>query len=75
LNIVCICKWVTESALREAIYQVADRMRDLKTSLGVSEQCGIGACNAKELLDQKLVQKSQVQDFISQSTCMSETAV
>jgi len=48
--------------------------RDLKTSLGVSEQCGIGACHAKELLDQKLVQKSQVQDFISQSTCMSETA-
>lgn len=71
---VCICKGVTENAIREAIYQGADRMRDLKASLGVTEQCGICACHAKQLLDQTLVQKSQLQDFISQSTCMCETA-
>jgi len=71
---VCICKGVTENAIREAISQGADRMRDLKASLGVSEQCGICACHAKELLDQTLLQKSQLQDFMTQSTCMCETA-
>ena len=53
---VCICKGVTESALREAVYQGAGRMRDLKASLGVTEQCGLCACHAKEVLDFTLVQ-------------------
>ena len=72
---VCICKGVTESALREAVYQGAGRMRDLKASLGVTEQCGLCACNAKEVLDQTLVQKSQLQNFTHQSTRVCETAV
>jgi bacterioferritin-associated ferredoxin len=50
-------------------------MRDLKASLGVTEQCGLCACHAKEVLDQTLLQKSQVQNFVSQSTCMCETAI
>lgn len=69
---ICICKGVTESAIREAIYQGADRMRDLKTCLGVTEQCGICACHTKQVLDQTLVQKSQAQNFLSQPMC--ETA-
>lgn len=72
---VCVCKGVTESAIREAIYQGADRMRDLKATLGVTEQCGICACHAKQVLDQTLVQKSQSQNFISQSVCICETAI
>ncbi|MBL0010690.1 MAG: bacterioferritin-associated ferredoxin [Nitrosomonas sp.] len=71
---VCLCKGVTENAIREAIYQGADRMRDLKASLGVTEQCGICACHAKQVLDETLVQKSQVRDFISQPACRCETA-
>lgn len=73
---VCICKGVTESALREAVYQGADRMRDLKACLGVTEQCGLCACHAKQVLDETLSQKSrlQEQDFISQSACMCGTA-
>jgi len=71
---VCICKGVTESAIREAIYQGADRMRDLKVCLGVTEQCGICACHAKQVLDQTLVQKSQAQNFLSQPACMCQTA-
>ena len=69
---VCICKDVTESALREAVYQGAGRMRDLKASLGVTEQCGLCACHAKEVLDQTLVQKSQLQNFTPQSTGVCE---
>ncbi len=70
---VCICKGVTDKALREAIFQGADRMRDLKACLGVTEQCGLCACHAKQILDETLSQKSQLKDFISQqSDCMCE---
>ncbi len=72
---VCICKGVTEGALREAVYQGADRMRDLKACLGVTEQCGLCACHAKQVLDETLSQKSQLQNFIPQSTCVCETVV
>jgi bacterioferritin-associated ferredoxin len=33
-------------------------MRDLKGGLGVSGQCGICACHAKEVLEQALMQKN-----------------
>jgi bacterioferritin-associated ferredoxin len=36
-------------------------MRDLKTCLGVTGQCGICACHAKEVLEQALMQKSMAQ--------------
>jgi bacterioferritin-associated ferredoxin len=58
---ICICKGVTDTAIREAVHQGADRMRDLKTWLGVSEQCGICACHAKEVLEQALTQKTLMQ--------------
>ena len=54
---ICVCRGVTDSAIREAVYQGADRMRDLKTCLGVSEQCGVCACYVKEVLEQALMQK------------------
>lgn len=71
---VCICKGVNEKTLREAIYQGADRMRDLKACLGVTEQCGMCACHAKQILDQTLMQKSEAQNFHPQTECMCETA-
>ena len=55
---ICVCKGVTDTAIREAVHRGADRMRDLKTCLGVSEQCGIYACHAKEVLEQALMQKT-----------------
>jgi bacterioferritin-associated ferredoxin len=59
---ICVCKGVTDTAIREAvIHRGADRMRDLKTCLGVSEQCGICACHAKEVLEKALMQKNLVQ--------------
>lgn len=54
---ICICKGVTDHAIREAVLQGAERMRDLKTCLGVTEQCGICACHAKMVLDQALMQQ------------------
>lgn len=54
---ICICKGVTDHAIREAVLQGAERMRDLKTCLGVTGQCGICACHAKMVLDQALMQQ------------------
>ena len=55
---ICICKGVTDGAIREAVQKGADRMRDLKTNLGVTAQCGMCACQAKEVLDEARIQKS-----------------
>ena len=54
---ICICRGVTDTAIREAVYQGADRMKDLRTCLGVSEQCGLCAAQAKEVLEQELLRK------------------
>lgn len=54
---ICICKGVTDSAIRQAVKQGAGRMRDLKTCLGVAGQCGTCAGHAKAILDQSLAQK------------------
>jgi bacterioferritin-associated ferredoxin len=59
---ICVCKGVTDTAIREAVqHGRADRMRDLKANLGVSEQCGICACHAKQVLEQALMQKTLAQ--------------
>ncbi|SFW26888.1 (2Fe-2S)-binding protein [Nitrosovibrio sp. Nv17] len=58
---ICVCKGVTDNAIREAVHKGADRMRDLKATLGVSEQCGVCACHAKEVLEQALMQRTMVQ--------------
>lgn len=70
---VCICKGVTENTLRTAIHQGADRMRDLKACLGVTAQCGLCACYAKQVLDETLSQKMQLQKM-TQPAEMCETA-
>ena len=56
---ICICKEVTDSAIREAVHQGAERMRDLKICLGVTDQCGKCACHTKEILDQTRKQQAQ----------------
>ncbi|MDP1557463.1 MAG: (2Fe-2S)-binding protein [Nitrosomonas sp.] len=58
---ICICRGVTDSVIREAVHQGAERMRDLKTCLGVTEQCGICACHIKQVLDQMRLQKALTQ--------------
>jgi bacterioferritin-associated ferredoxin len=65
---ICVCKGVTDTAIREAVHRGADRMRDLKTCLGVSEQCGRCACHAKEVLEKALMQKTLVQHIPQKPT-------
>jgi len=65
---ICVCKGVTDTAIREAVHKGADRMRDLKTCLGVSEQCGRCACHAKEVLEKALMQKTLAQHIPQKPT-------
>ena len=55
---ICICKGVTDSAIRAAVCEGACRMRDLKACLGVSAQCGKCACDAKMVLEEALQQQA-----------------
>ncbi|HNP51739.1 MAG TPA: (2Fe-2S)-binding protein [Nitrosomonas nitrosa] len=64
---ICVCKGVTDHAIREAVQQGAERMRDLKASLGVTEQCGICACHAKMVLDQTLLQEATARPQLPKS--------
>ena len=54
---ICVCRGVTETEIREAVCKGADRMKDLKSCLGVSEQCGMCAAQAQEVLKQELMRK------------------
>ncbi|SES97528.1 Bacterioferritin-associated ferredoxin [Nitrosomonas marina] len=64
---ICVCKGVTDGAIREAVNKGAERMRDLKNCLGVTEQCGVCACHAKEVLEQARQQKAQVQASVPET--------
>ncbi len=68
---ICICKGVTDGAIREAVYNGAERMRDLKSGLGVTEQCGICACQAKAVLDQARMQKAAMHTSEQDTTCLA----
>lgn len=65
---VCVCKAVTENVIHEAVDRGAERMRDLKACLGVTAQCGICACHAKQVLEQALIKKSPARHLVSKST-------
>ena len=58
---ICICKGITNTAIREAVCQGAYQMKDLKECLGVSTQCGICAAYAQEVLEQELLERG-IQD-------------
>jgi bacterioferritin-associated ferredoxin len=72
---ICVCKGVTDHAIREAVLQGAERMRDLKACLGVTEQCGICACHAKMVLDQALIQETSTRPLPPKSTRPYESTV
>ncbi|MCO6427484.1 bacterioferritin-associated ferredoxin [Nitrosomonas communis] len=72
---ICVCKGVTDHAIREAVLQGAERMRDLKASLGVTTQCGICACHAKMVLDQTLKQETPPSSLSCEPTRSYESTV
>ena len=47
---VCLCEGVTDSQIREAIYDGCCSYRDVRNTLGVASQCGKCACLAKQVV-------------------------
>lgn len=72
---ICVCRGVTDRAIREAVLQGAERMRDLKANLGVTEQCGVCACHAKMVLDQTLLQETPPRPLSPEPTRSCESTV
>ncbi|WP_374487431.1 (2Fe-2S)-binding protein [Zoogloea sp.] len=48
---VCVCRAVTDKHIDRAVQEGATRLRDLRSLLGVTEECGRCAQCAKECLD------------------------
>lgn len=59
---VCICKAVSDKAIKQAIADGAASMRDLKAQLGVGSQCGKCVCQAQQILHNELVKQQQLMD-------------
>jgi bacterioferritin-associated ferredoxin len=51
---VCICKAVTDSAIRTAVSEGASSLRELSLRTGCSTQCGRCVNTAREILDAAL---------------------
>lgn len=58
---VCLCKAVTDKAIRQQVEEGACSMRELKQNLGVGTQCGKCVCQASEILDAALSTQSSSQ--------------
>jgi len=53
---VCICKAVTDSAIRQAVQAGARSLRDLSARTGCSTQCGRCVHVAREVMDTALAE-------------------
>tara|TARA_R100001443_G_scaffold108599_1_gene119189 strand:+ start:48783 stop:49010 length:228 start_codon:yes stop_codon:yes gene_type:complete len=54
---VCLCKAVSDKAIKQNIASGACTMRDLKTNLGVGSQCGKCVSQASTILHNELVKQ------------------
>lgn len=54
---VCLCKAVSDKAIKQLIANGACTMRELKAGLGVGSQCGKCVCQASAILHNELVKQ------------------
>ena len=54
---VCLCKAVSDKAIKQHIANGACTMRELKAELGVGSQCGKCVCQASAILHNELVKQ------------------
>lgn len=57
---VCICKAVTDRAIREAVYDGTTTLAGLRKQLGCSGQCGRCKSQVKEIRDETLAKISGI---------------
>lgn len=56
---VCLCKGVTDKAIKQHVAGGVDSMRELKACTGVGSQCGQCTCQANQILHNELVLQHQ----------------
>lgn len=56
---VCLCKGVTDHAIRDAVTAGAGSLRDVSRELGVARQCGKCASAAKSVIAEALAARSR----------------
>lgn len=55
---VCVCKGITDTQIKDAVYGGATSLRDVRRELGVMSQCGKCGVFTKQLVDEALQQHS-----------------
>ena len=63
---VCLCKAVTDKAIKQKVAQGVSTMRELKMCTGVGSQCGKCTCQAQQILHNELVRLSNNQLELAQ---------
>lgn len=56
---VCVCRAVTEKHIESAVHAGARHLRDLRTQLGITEECGRCAKCAKQCLEKAVNQSCE----------------
>ncbi|MEH8020571.1 bacterioferritin-associated ferredoxin [Rheinheimera metallidurans] len=52
---VCLCKAVTDKAIKQKVAEGVSTMRELKMCTGLGSQCGKCTCQAQQILHTELV--------------------
>lgn len=63
---VCLCKGVTDSQIKEAVYDGVTSVGQLRKCLGVASQCGKCGITAREILQQTLAEAHTQSDYPQQ---------
>jgi len=57
---ICVCKAVTDKAIRQIVAEGACSMRELKQCLGVGSQCGKCTTAAQDVLNRSLTEQMRI---------------
>lgn len=60
---VCLCQGVTDTQIRDAIYEGACNYREVRECTGVGTQCGKCACLAKQVVRDTLGELQSAQSM------------
>jgi len=60
---VCLCNGITDTQIRTAIQEGASSFRDVRSTLGVANQCGKCGILTREILRETLRDDSNDQDL------------
>lgn len=56
---VCLCKGITDKAIKQQVAAGVETMRELKICTGLGSQCGQCTCQASQILHNELVLQHQ----------------